>query len=89
MIKKFKVLYKNIQIGLLTMTETSYVYVPNLDSINKIEENGDKILNILKDNISADTIPFFETRISNSKRFDNVGIGYHTDPYELIEESYS
>lgn len=87
--KKYKVLYEDVQIGVLTIEENLYVYIPDEKTILKLNDSGKKVLNCLREKIEAKTIPFFETRISDSKRFKNVSIGYHTDPYELIEESYS
>jgi len=87
--KKYKVLYENVQIGLLVIKENSYMYVPDEEEIANLNKNGHRVLNCLREKIEAETIPFFETRITDAKRFKNVSIGYHTDPYELVEESYS
>lgn len=89
MSKKYKVLYEDVQIGILSIEENSYVYVPNEEEIARLNKNGNRVLNCLREKIEAKTIPFFETRIIDAKRFKNVSVGYHTDPYQLVEESYS
>ena len=87
--KKYKVLYEDVQIGVLTIDENLYVFIPDEKVISKLKDSGKNVLNCLREKIEAKTIPFFETRILDSKRFKNISIGYHTDPYKLIEESYS
>lgn len=84
--KKYKVMYKDINIGTLTLEENRHIYIPDKVGIEKAKKNGDTILNHLKEITQEKTIPFFESRLQNAERFKNVSIGYHTDNYELIEE---
>lgn len=84
MAEKYVVAYKNEKIGELTIEENTYVYVPDKDKIMLLEKNGERLLNLLKEETQETTIPFFESRIKNCKRFNAEKIGYHTDFYSLI-----
>lgn len=83
MIEKYVVKYKNEKIGELTVKEDTYVYIPNMEKIASLEKMGERILNLLKEEITDETIPFFESRIRNCKRFGVDEMGYHTDFYSL------
>lgn len=83
MIEKYVVKYKDEKIGELTVKEGMYVYIPDIEKIASLENDGEKILNLLKEERTAKTIPFFESRIRNCKRFGAQEMGYHTDFYSL------
>lgn len=83
MIEKYVVKYKNKKIGELTVKEGVYVYIPDTEKIASLEKTGEKILNLLKEEKTEKTIPFFESRIRNCKRFGVDEMGYHTDCYSL------
>lgn len=83
MIGKYVVKYKDEKIGELNVKEGTYVYIPDIQKIQSLEKAGERILNLLKEEMTDKTIPFFESRIRNCKRFDVQEMGYHTDFYSL------
>lgn len=73
----YKVTFKGIEIGTLTVSQDLYTYVANKNTINEIG-NKFPLFDILKKDVSAENIPFFKVRLE--KQCET----FETDDYELI-----
>lgn len=78
--------YNNVLIGILSLDINSNqaIYRVNQENIDNLE-NKDLILNFLLHDISTyeEILPFFESRISNMKKFNLNELSYPTDNYKL------
>jgi hypothetical protein len=85
---KFRVFYKEIEIGLLEVNENKqHRYTANSEAVQKIKDEVQLIPEMLQSNDWRKPIPFFEERIMNASRFDLQVIQYHTDLFRMIQEN--
>ena len=75
--EKYKILFKGIHIGDLTVNGQMYEYVAN-EAVIKTIVNEYPIFDILKESISSKNIPFFKTRL------EHKGEKFETDDYEIV-----
>ena len=86
---KYIVKYENKIIGIYNVIDDNNVeYVVDKEQIKNLEKENISLNPILKKDFKGKKFSFFDNRIKNSKRFDNLVIGYHTDPItlELLKE---
>lgn len=82
---KYNVYYGDICIGTYNVSQNGVEYKTIQSSIEELTKKGEYILPILLKDVVAKSFSFLDNRISNSKRFEGVKIGYHTDPIFLEE----
>ena len=88
---KYKVSYKDIEIGTLEVNEEGqHKYTPNQEGIEKIKDQTVLLHEMLEpDEDFGDPIPFFQNRLRNNEKFRNrksKEINSHTDKYSLKQE---
>ena len=83
---RYMVKYNTLPIGIYNVISSNCVeYTVDKEQLRRLEKEGIELNPMLKKDFTGKAFPFFDNRISNSKRFENVSIGYHTDPFTLEE----
>lgn len=80
--RKFELYFKNYLIGSIEMNDNSFLYIPNKEVIEEI--NDDLLLVFLKEEIDY-LHPFFESRIENMDKFNMKELKYPNSSYKLKE----
>lgn len=82
---KFKVLYKEVEIGMLEINAVGqHKYTPNHEGVRQIENEVSLIREMLVASQWRDPIPFFSERIENAQKFNLRVIGYQTDLFKMV-----
>lgn len=80
--RKFELYYKEYLIGSIEMNDNSFLYIPNKEVIEEI--NDDLLLVFLKEEIDY-FHPFFKSRIENMDKFNMNELKYPNSSYKLKE----
>lgn len=78
---KYDVFYDKIKIGEFCINENSQEYIPFLEGIEKVESNGIKLLSMVKKEIRAKKIAFFDNLIRNCQNFKDIDS--HVNGYSM------
>ena len=84
--KTYKVYWKDILIGILSVNNKQHRYIPNFEGIKRLEGKAALISQVTKPYDWGEEIPFFSSRIRNYKRFGDEDYTSHTDNYKLEPE---
>lgn len=84
---KYIVKYEDIVLGEYNVYEDYVEYIVYPEGKKAIREKGYDILPMISKSFKGKSLPFFDNRIRNCKRFPGRKIGYHTDSVELEEMS--
>lgn len=88
---KYNVYFKETRIGMLyvDMTqENNYSYETDERAIEKLEKEGHVLIPDVKQSKKQGTIPFFENRINDCKKFGNdTVIKYPNSDYYFVKDN--
>lgn len=85
---RFNVYYDDVHIGVLTVnaTRTRHRYEPNFEGVAAVRDRA-CLLKVMETGTDGftDTIPFFENRLYNMRRWGLHTVNYQTDKFVLDE----